>query len=238
LPGYVSHTIHQLKSGSPATVRAGEIMLYVTEIFRSIQGESTFAGCPCVFVRLSGCNLRCSYCDTSYAFAQGTPMSVNEVLEQVEQLGGNLVEVTGGEPLYQAECLELLAALAANGKTVLLETNGSLPIPRGDRPYHVIMDLKCPSSGECQANCWENLDVLTGKDEIKFVIADRGDFNWVLERISAHDLQRRGFPLLFSPAGDRLEGATLAQWILETRLQVRLQIQLHKILWPNQDRGV
>jgi 7-carboxy-7-deazaguanine synthase len=213
-------------------------MLYVTEIFRSIQGESTFAGWPCVFIRLSGCNLRCSYCDTSYAFAQGTPLSLNEVLEQVEQLGGSLVEVTGGEPLYQAECRELLAALAANGKTVLLETNGSLPIPRGDRPYHVIMDLKCPSSGECQANCWENLEVLTAKDEIKFVIGERQDFDWALETIRKHTLTQRSFSLLFSPVGDRLAGATLAQWILESRIQVRLQIQLHKILWPNQDRGV
>jgi len=212
-------------------------VLLVTEIFRSIQGESTFAGRPCVFVRLSGCNLRCRYCDTRYAYDPGQPMSGSEVLARVDALGGELVEVTGGEPLMQDGAHGLLNALAAAGKTVLLETNGSLPLP-ADRAYRVIMDVKCPASGETDKVHWENVARLQPGDELKFVAAERADFDWAVATIHRLGLGSRGLPLLFAPVHGKLAPERLAEWILGSGLELRLQLQLHKVVWPGKDRGV
>ena len=216
---------------------AGAAMLSVCEIFRSIQGESTFAGLPCVFVRLSGCNLRCRYCDTTYASAPGEPMIVDQVLARVATLPGDLVEVTGGEPLLQPGTPVLLEALAAQGRTVLLETNGSLPLP-SPRRCRAIMDLKCPSSGEADKIHWENLDRLQPGDELKFVMSDRADFDWAVTVIRERRLDQVGYPLLFSPAFGALDPRLLADWILDSGLTVRLHLQLHRLIWPGVERGV
>lgn len=212
-------------------------MLTVNEIFRSIQGESTWAGHPCVFVRLSGCNLRCTYCDTRYAYDVGESMSVGQIVEKVGCLGPGIAEVTGGEPLLQEEAPALLAALAATGRTVLIETNGTLPLP-GRRPYHVIMDIKCPSSGEEQRTCWANVRALTPGDEVKLVVADRADFDWAAERVTEHCLGERGLAVLVSPVAGELDPRDLARWVLDSRLPLRLQLQLHRVIWPECDRGV
>jgi 7-carboxy-7-deazaguanine synthase len=190
-----------------------------------------------VFVRLTGCNLRCRYCDTSYAYEDGQNLSVAGILHRVDELGGDLVEVTGGEPLLQHGTPLLLHALSESGKTVLLETNGTFLLPRV-RPYHVIMDLKCPGSGESEKTEWRNLEALQPGDEIKFVITDRVDFDWAIEVILTHNLDGAGFPLLFSPVSGTLEPQRLGEWILATGLPLRLQLQLHKLIWPGQERGV
>jgi len=212
-------------------------MLYVTEIFRSIQGESSFAGLPCTFVRLSGCNLRCRYCDTTYAYEQGDGMTIPAIVDRVEELGGLLVEVTGGEPLQQEETPALIRALAERGLTVLLETNGTLPVPRiaGCR---VIMDLKCPGSGESGRICRDSVKRLGEGDEVKFVLCDRGDFDWAVETVREFAFASRGITVLFSSVAGRLDPAELADWILQSGVEARLQIQLHKVLWPERDRGV
>jgi 7-carboxy-7-deazaguanine synthase len=214
-----------------------ERILHVTEIFRSIQGESTFAGLPCVFVRLSGCNLRCRYCDTDYAWPPGTPMQIAEILARVDELGPGLTEVTGGEPLMQAETPALLDALAATGRTVLLETNGTLRLPE-TRNYHVIMDIKCPSSGASEEFCRNNPGLLQAGDEVKFVIADRKDFDWALNEIQRYALASREIALLAAPVHGELAPTELASWILASNLPLRLQLQLHKIIWPESLRGV
>jgi 7-carboxy-7-deazaguanine synthase len=211
-------------------------MLRVTEIFHSIQGESTRAGHPCVFVRLTGCNLRCRWCDTEYAFHGGAEMSVERVVEQVDAYGCRLVEVTGGEPLLQPEVLPLMRELLARGYEVLLETGGSRPIEVVPHGVRRIVDVKCPGSGECERNRWENLQHLREGDELKFVIADRADYEWARSQVAARGLTGR-CPLLFSPVHGSLEPGTLARWVLEDRLPVQVQIQLHKILWPGVERG-
>ncbi len=209
----------------------------ITEIFSSIQGESTFAGLPCTFVRLTGCPLRCGYCDTAYAFAGGTEMTVDEVLARVADHGIDLVEVTGGEPLAQRETPALLSELLAAGYQVLLETSNGLPIDPVPDGVHVILDLKSPGSGELAANRWENLDRLDERGEIKFVLTDRADFDWAVETIAAHGLAGR-WPLLLAPVYGALDPADLAAWIVEAHLPARLQLQLHKLIWGPERTGV
>lgn len=211
--------------------------LQVNEIFYSIQGESSFAGRPCVFVRLTGCNLRCEWCDTAYAFHEGRRMGLDEILLAVEGHPARLVELTGGEPLLQPGALTLMRQLADRGWTVLLETGGSLELAGLDPRVVRIVDVKCPSSGESERNLWSNLAVLRAEDEVKFVLADRADFDYAV-RVVEERLRAFGGPVLFSPVWGRLEPATLARWILESGLSVRLQLQLHKLLWPSETRGV
>lgn len=211
-------------------------MLLVNEIFHSIQGESTFAGRPCVFVRLTGCNLRCSYCDTPYAREEGERLTRKEILERVEAYPCRLVEITGGEPLLQEETPALVSALADRGYRVLVETNGSLDISVLDPRAVRIMDLKCPSSGETERMRWENLACLTDRDEVKFVIASRDDYLWA--KGAAEARLSAGPAVLFSPAADLIGAAELAAWIIADGLDVRLQFQLQKIIWPGRGRGV
>jgi 7-carboxy-7-deazaguanine synthase len=214
---------------------AGQLLIH--EIYRSIQGESTFAGLPCVFVRLSACDARCVWCDTPHAFAQGTLRTSAEILEQVESYHCPLVEITGGEPLLQDEVFGLMAELADRGMTVLLETSGAHDVRRVDQRVHIIMDLKCPDSGECAGNRWANLDILKATDQIKFVIASRRDFEWAEETIRTRDLDRR-FIVLLSPVFGAVEPLQLADWLLASELNVRMQLQLHKYIWDPQARGV
>ncbi len=209
----------------------------ITEIFTSIQGESTFAGLPCTFVRLTGCPLRCGYCDTAYAFSGGTEMDVDEILARVAEARVDLVEVTGGEPLAQKETPALLAHLLATGYQVLLETSNALPIEPVPDGVHIILDLKSPGSGELSANRWENLELLDERGEIKFVLTDRADFDWAVETIAAHHLAGR-WPLLLAPVFGALDPADLAAWIIEARLPARLQLQLHKLIWGPERTGV
>ncbi|MCE5325995.1 MAG: radical SAM protein [Planctomycetaceae bacterium] len=211
--------------------------LIVNEIFRSIQGEGTRAGRPCVLVRLTGCNLACDWCDTLYAWNEGTPMNIAAVLDAVAALGGPLVEVTGGEPLMQPATPDLLTALCDAGYETLLETNGSLDIAALDGRVVRIVDFKCPSSGQSASNRWDNVQSLRRSDEVKFVIADRADYEMAREAAVDHNLPHR-CTVIFSPVNARLSGADLAGWILQDKLDVRLGLQLHKILWPSATRGV
>jgi 7-carboxy-7-deazaguanine synthase len=213
------------------------IELVVNEIFHSIQGESSYTGRACVFVRLSACNLRCTWCDTAYAFSEGQPISIDGILSAVAAYRCDLVEVTGGEPLLQQGCHELLTALCDSGYEVLLETGGSLPIGGVDGRVHRIVDVKCPGSGMEQKNLWPNLDLLTHQDEAKFVIADRNDFTWAREIESRYRLSERTH-VLYSPVFGMLSPTDLAGWMLEAGVKGRLQIQLHKYLWDPQRRGV
>jgi 7-carboxy-7-deazaguanine synthase len=217
------------------TKPAGQLLIH--EVYRSIQGESTFAGLPCVFVRLAVCNSRCVWCDTPHAFNEGKPWKLEEVLDRVQSLGCPLVEVTGGEPLLQPEVLPLMSQLADACLTVLLETSGALDVRPVDPRVHIIMDLKCPDSGECAGNRWANLDVLKATDQIKFVIASRRDFDWAAHTVRQHGLDRR-FLVLFSPAFGLIVPHELGTWLLESNLQVRMQLQLHKYVWDPQARGV
>jgi 7-carboxy-7-deazaguanine synthase len=209
----------------------------VAEIFHSIQGESTWAGRPCTFVRLTGCPLRCRWCDTEYAFEGGTAMDLSAVLAEVDRFGCPLVEVTGGEPLVQKECPELLRALCDRGYEVLLETSGAVSTEKVDSRVVTILDLKCPDSGESERNLWENVARLRPRDEIKFVIASRRDYEWALETVRDRDLSARNV-VLFSPVWGELEPGRLAGWILADRAPVRMQIQLHKILFGADVAGV
>lgn len=211
--------------------------LTVTEIFHSIQGESSQAGRPCVFIRLTGCPLRCRWCDTAYAFAGGEGMDYSQVLEKVAAYGTKLVEVTGGEPLAQGGCVPLLKALLSEGYEVMLETGGAHSLKDVPPEVRKIVDLKCPGSGESDRNLYGNLDLLHSHDEVKFVIAGRTDYEWARQQV-----RERGIGnicgILYSPVHGELEPAELAAWLLEDRLPGRLQIQLHKLLWPGRDRGV
>lgn len=209
--------------------------LRVSEIFHSLQGESTRAGLPTVFVRLTGCPLRCDWCDTSHAFSGGTQMSLPAILEQVAAFACPTVCVTGGEPLAQAGCLPLLAALCDAGHSVSLETSGALDIGGVDARVSRIVDLKAPDSGESAKNRWENLDLLRPTDELKFVLASRADYDWAVAACRERRLFGR-CPILFSPVWDSLPPRQLAEWILADRLPVRMQLQLHKILW-GEERG-
>jgi 7-carboxy-7-deazaguanine synthase len=208
--------------------------LRITEIFHSIQGESLSVGLPTVFVRLTGCPLRCSYCDTSYAFKGGKSLSMTEIMEAVNSYQAQYVCVTGGEPLAQPACVDLLSQLCELNYQVSLETSGALLIPE-DRPNNlkIVMDLKTPSSGELDKNDWDNLPRLTTKDQIKWVICDRQDYDWAKQVMTEHDLDQK-VHCLFSPVNPGLNPADLAGWILADRLNVRLQVQLHKYLWGNQ----
>jgi 7-carboxy-7-deazaguanine synthase len=214
------------------------LTLTINEIYQSIQGESTWAGLPCVFVRLTFCDLRCSYCDTEYAFYSGTKMTLASILEQVLAFRCPLVEITGGEPLLQKNVLRLMEQLCDSGQAVLLETSGAHDISTVDPRVHRIMDLKTPSSGECSRNRLENLGHLTSRDELKFVIGSREDYEWSKEMIETHDLSKRCGTLLFSPVFGRIEPRAIVEWVLEDRLPVRFQLQLHKFIWAPETKGV
>jgi len=216
---------------------ARENVLKVNEIFYSIQGESTYAGLPCVFVRLTYCNLRCNYCDTEYAFYEGQEMSIEQIVQQVTGYRCRLVEVTGGEPLIQPAVYPLMKQLADNGFEVLLETGGHMDISQVDPRVKRIVDVKCPSSGEAKKMHWPNLKVLKADDQVKFVIGDRIDFDYAVNVVEEYKLTER-CSVLFSPVFGRLKNLTLAEWILESGLPVRMQIQLHKYIWPPEQRGV
>ena len=225
--------------------------LLINEIFHSIQGESTWAGRPCVFVRLTGCNLRCSYCDTEYAFYEGARRTVDQVIAEVERIGDGcaLVEITGGEPLLQPAVHPLMSRLCDLGKTVLLETDGNRDISVCDERVIRIMDLKTPGSGEVERNRWENIEHLTRRDEVKFVLCDRGDYEWMRDVLAKHRLHERVNAVLVSavaemPPGREIAGVAglslreLAEWVLEDHLPVRVQTQLHKLIWDPMARGV
>ncbi len=213
-------------------------MLTVFEIYRSIQGESTHVGRPCVFVRLAACNLRCSWCDTPYAFTGGRKMTVDEVVAQVAAIECRLVELTGGEPLLQPEATTLMQRLVDDGYEVLLETGGHMPIDEVPDEVAVILDVKCPASGEADAMHWANLDQLSSRDEVKFVIQDRADFDYAREVVTRHALADRVAAVLFSPVFGVLAPAQLAEWILEACVPARLQLQAHKYIWDPAMRGV
>lgn len=217
--------------------------LRVTEIFHSIQGESTWAGLPCTFIRLTGCPLRCTWCDTEYAFFGGEKMTLDAIVERVEEIGTKLVEITGGEPLIHRGAFDLARMLLDKGCTVLVETSGAIDVSPLDPRVHKIMDLKCPGSGEVARNLWSNLDHLTARDEVKFVIKDREDYEWARDQIRANGLDERVRngslrALLFSPVWDTLDFRQLAEWVLEDGLPVRYQIQLHKVIWGANVPGV
>lgn len=213
-------------------------MLTINEIFHSIQGESTHSGRPCVFVRLTACDLRCSWCDTPYAFTEGRKMSVDEVAGQVDRFGCNLVELTGGEPLLQKDVYPLMQRLLDAGRTVMVETGGHLSVASVPRDVIRIVDVKCPGSGESARNHWENLALLAPHDEVKFVIRDRADYAFARKVAAEHDLVARTAAVLFSPVHGVLAPKDLAAWILEDRLGVRLQLQAHKYIWGADVRGV
>ena len=203
----------------------------ITEIFHSLQGEARTVGFPTVFVRLTGCPLRCHYCDTRYAFHGGERKTLSEVLDEVAAFVPRYVTVTGGEPLAQPECLPLLQALCERGYRVSLETSGALSVAEIDPRTHIILDVKTPGSGEAARNLWANIALLRAKDEIKFVICDRTDYEWARLKIDEYNLAAIGAELLFSPSQGQLEARILAEWVLADRLPVRLQVQLHKYLW-------
>jgi 7-carboxy-7-deazaguanine synthase len=213
-------------------------MLTVNEIFYSIQGESTRAGRPCVFVRLTACDLRCSWCDTAYAFHEGQKRTLDEVVADVERYGCQLVEITGGEPLLQEDVYPLMRRLLDSGRTVLLETGGHRPIT--DVPAEVIkiVDIKCPASGESGRNDWTNLDALSPHDEVKFVIENRADYDFAVEVVRHYHLAGRCAAILFSPVHGVLHPRTLSEWMLADQVPARLQVQLHKYIWPLSTRGV
>ncbi|HYK90242.1 MAG TPA: radical SAM protein [Acidobacteriota bacterium] len=210
----------------------------VNEIFYSIQGESSFMGLPCAFIRLSACDLRCTYCDTGYAFYEGKEMEIAEILSVIEDYPTRLALVTGGEPMLQKSVHALFRELLEHGYTVCLETGGHVPLKDVDPRIHKIVDLKCPSSGMESHNNYENINCITRRDEIKFVVGDRADFDWACDAIRRFDLTARAGTVLFSPVYRELPYHKLARWVLDSGLQVRMQLQLHKIIWPDILRGV
>jgi len=213
-------------------------MLKINEIYHSIQGESTSAGRPCVFIRLTYCNLRCTYCDTEYAFYEGKDMSVQQVIDEIEKYKCKLVEITGGEPLVQVEeCLELMKRLNDLDYEVMIETGGSLSIKEIDSRVKIIMDLKCPSSGMEKKNLYENVQYLKSTDELKFVIGNREDYEWSVEKLNKYHLQGK-CEILFSVVFGELEPVDLVNWILEDKLDVRFQLPMHKYIWHTETKGV
>ncbi|MBA4187374.1 MAG: 7-carboxy-7-deazaguanine synthase QueE [Planctomycetaceae bacterium] len=231
VPPEASHRVALLEH-----VPTGELLIH--EIYRSVQGESTFAGLPCVFVRCSVCDLRCRWCDTPHAFNRGERMSRESVLAQALAYNCPLVEITGGEPLLQPEVFPLMTELADAGKTVLLETSGAHDVSPVDRRVHIIMDLKCPDSGESHRNLWANLDLLKPTDQIKFVIASRRDWDWTAATIREHHLDSR-FECLVGAVFGSVQPVELVNWLLDSGLQrVRFQLQLHKVVWDPSTRGV
>lgn len=213
-------------------------VLLVHEIYASVQGESTFVGVPCTFVRTTGCNLRCRWCDTTQAFRGGTKMALDEVLARALALDTPLVEVTGGEPLLQAGVPALLERLADAGKTVLLETSGERDISVCDPRVHRIVDLKAPGSGESHRIRWQNLEHLGPRDEVKMVLSGRGDYEWARDAVRRHGIDRKVREVLVSPVHGELDPADLVAWVLEDKLPVRVQVQLHKIIWGKDTQGV
>jgi 7-carboxy-7-deazaguanine synthase len=213
-------------------------MLTVNEIFYSIQGESTRAGLPCVFVRLTACDLRCSWCDTPYAFHEGRKMSIDDIVGEVERHGCQTVEITGGEPLLQDDVYPLMERLLGSGRTVMLETGGHRPIDRVPAAVVKIVDVKCPASGESARNEWRNLERLAPHDEVKFVLQDRADYEYARDVIARHDLSRRAAAILMSPVHGVLDPRVLSEWMLADHLPARLQLQLHKFIWHPGTRGV
>ncbi len=212
-------------------------MIKINEIYYSIQGESSKAGLPCVFIRLTYCNLRCTYCDTEYAFYDGKEYEIDEIIEKVKKYNCKLVEVTGGEPLFQKDSYQLIYELCENGFEVLVETGGSLPIREVDKRAKIIMDLKCPSSGMMKKNMYENIDYLKKEDEVKFVIGNMEDYEWSKEIIKKYSLENK-CEILFSTVFGKLEPQTLVDWILKDNLNVRFQLQMHKFIWDPLTKGV
>ena len=212
--------------------------LTINEIYQSIQGESTFAGERCAFVRLTFCDLRCNYCDTEYAFYEGKKQTLTEIVDLVEKFECPLVEITGGEPLLQKNVLPLMSMLCDRGHTVLLETSGAHDISPVDARVHRIMDLKTPGSGEVDKNLWSNIDHLTGLDEVKFVIGSREDYDWSVDKIRRFDLTKRCHAVLFSPIFGRIDPRQIVEWMLAEKLDVRFQLQMHKFIWAPTQRGV
>ena len=210
----------------------------MNEIYLSVQGESTWAGLPCVFVRLTFCDLRCTYCDTEYAFYEGNKMALGEIVEKVRSFGCPLVEVTGGEPLLQPNCVPLLHMLCEAGFTVLLETSGAHNIAAVDPRVHRIMDLKTPSSGEEGRNLYANIAHLTPRDELKFVVGSREDYEWAREKIRGHDLATKVNSVLLSPVFGKIAPSDMVSWMLEDKLPARFQLQMHKFIWEPRARGV
>lgn len=221
----------------------GPAFLRVTEVFHSIQGEGTWAGLPCTFIRLTGCPLRCAWCDTEYSFFGGERRTLDQLIAEVERIGTKLVEITGGEPLIHRNAFVLAQRLLDTGYTVLVETSGAVDVAPLDPRAHKIMDLKAPGSGEVSRNLWSNLDHLTAIDEVKVVLKDRADYEWARGQIREHGLDERVRTgalraILFSPVWGSLEPKPLAEWILEDRLPVRFQLQLHKLIWGPDVPGV
>lgn len=212
-------------------------MLKINEIYFSVQGESSRAGLPCVFVRLTYCNLRCTYCDTEYAFYEGEDRSVDEIINEVKKYGCNLVEITGGEPLVQEESINLMKKLCDKGFDVMLETAGNMPISNVDDRVNIIMDLKCPSSGMMKKNLYENINHLKKTDELKFVIGDREDYKWTKDIMNKYNLNSK-CEILLSVVFGELEPLSLVNWILEDKLNVRFQLQMHKFIWHPETKGV
>jgi 7-carboxy-7-deazaguanine synthase len=213
-------------------------VLTINEIFYSIQGESSYAGQPCVFVRLTACDLRCSWCDTEYAFHEGRKRTLDDVMAEVDRFDCPLVEVTGGEPLLQEEVYPLMAALLDRGRTVLLETGGHRDTTRVPTPVVTILDVKCPGSGQAHHNDWNNLDRLRPHDEVKFVIKDRTDYEYARDVIARHDLGSRAGAVHLSPVHGVLDARVLSEWVLADRLRARVQLQIHKYIWDPRMRGV
>ena len=211
--------------------------LRINEIFYSIQGESTYAGMPCVFVRLTHCNLRCSFCDTEYAFYEGDYNSYEEILSEIKKYKCSIVEITGGEPLVQKNVLPFMTMLCDKEYEVLIETGGHMDISIIDSRVKRIMDIKCPGSGESEKNYWENLNYITESDQIKFVISDREDYEWAKGIIEKFKIIQK-CPVLMSPNFKKLDNKKLAEWILADQLDVRFQLQMHKYIWPPDRRGV
>jgi 7-carboxy-7-deazaguanine synthase len=218
--------------------RAMSPTLKIHEIYQSIQGESSWAGWRCVFVRLTACDLRCNYCDTEYAFYEGKKRAVAEVVAEVLAMDCPLVEITGGEPLLQKNVHPLMTALCEAGRTVLIETSGAHDIGPIDPRVHRIMDLKTPGSGECARNLWSNIPRLEKRDEVKFVIGSREDYEWSRDRVREHDLAARCGCVLFSPIFGRIEPRQIVEWIVEDKLPVRFQLQMHKFIWDPKQKGV
>ncbi len=211
--------------------------LVINEIFHSIQGESSHAGLPCVFVRLTYCNIRCTYCDSEYAFYEGKEMQIDEIVEKVRFFGCNLVEVTGGEPLFQSNIHFLLKRLCDEGFEVLLETGGSLSIAEVDSRVKNVIDFKCPSSAMMKKNLWENVEHLKPIDEVKFVIGSREDYDWAKQQIASHRIDKR-CGILMSVVFGKIEPVQLAEWILADKVNIRFQLQMHKFIWHPNERGV
>ena len=211
--------------------------LKINEIYYSVQGESTHAGRPCIFIRLTYCNLRCSYCDTEYAFYEGKDMEIAHIMSEIKQWDCNLVEVTGGEPLFQDECIDLLNELVNSNYEVMLETGGSLSISDVPKKVVKIVDFKCPSSGMVKKNLWSIVDDLQAHDEVKFVIGNREDFDWAKDRITEYSMDKI-CTLLFSPTFGEINPQQIVEWILAENLPVRMQLQMHKMIWSPEEKGV